>query len=225
MSKLIFNQQASNPGAPATGKTVLYSDNLAIPRIRAVDPASNVYTLLDSAHNSWLLNNSSVAAVSAGYATDTYLAGSSIVIPAAGLWKATTQYYCMFDMTKTAAGIATPIINLRMGTLGTTSDAAIATQTLAAGTAAADTGIFEMWANFRTVGSGTSAVVQLVSRLTKGLTTTGLTNTATIIVHTLTTSSGFNSTTQTTIGLSFNGGTSFSGTNTIVQSKLYGLNV
>src|SRR6184192_1030746 len=74
------------------------------------------------------LYNASVAAVSAGYAADTYVAGSSIVI-AAGDWKVKGIYRCRFDMTKTAAGLATPIITVRIGTAGTTADAAIITFT------------------------------------------------------------------------------------------------
>jgi hypothetical protein len=128
-------------------------------------------------------------------------------------------------MVKTAAGVATPIVNIRMGTAGTTSDASVLTVTFAAGTAAADTGIFEISITFRTVGSATSAVIQGVSRCTHALAATGLTSTGAsgtgIIIGT---SSGFNSTTQSVIGASFNGGTSFSGTCTQVQAELLGLN-
>src|SRR6266446_3421873 len=52
------------------------------------------------------LSNASVATVSAGYAADTYLAGSAIAIPAAGGWRVGTIYNCSFDMVKTAAGVA-----------------------------------------------------------------------------------------------------------------------
>src|SRR5260221_14534283 len=69
----------------------------------------------------------STATVSAGYAVDTYLAGSGGTLANAGSWKAGTQYRLRFDMTKTAAGTATPILVLRLGTTGTTRDAAILT--------------------------------------------------------------------------------------------------
>jgi hypothetical protein len=164
------------------------------------------------------IRNSSTAAVAGGYAADTYLDGSSVTI-AAGDWKVKGQYYCMFDMTKTAAGIATPIITIRMGTLGTTSDAAILTLTFAAGTAVIDSGTFHVYVNFRTVGSGTSAVIAGVAQChhqsANGLTTTGGQNG--MITGT---SSGFASTTQTIMGISFNGGASFAGTNTLVQAEL-----
>jgi hypothetical protein len=163
---------------------------------------------------------SSVTSVSSAYAADTYLAGSTITV-AAGDFKAQGQYTCKFDMTKTGAGTATPIITLRMGTAGTTSDPAIATITFGAGTGVVDTGVFEVSCTFRTVGSGTSAVVQCAgecrhSLAAAGLTSTGAGSDALILV----TSAGFASTTQTKIGLSFNGGSAFSGTNTLVQAAL-----
>jgi hypothetical protein len=226
MSILNLYKQSSSPSAPSANTANVFIDNAAAPRPRLVDENGNVYTLLDSKHNDWHLSNSSVSSVSGGYASDTYLAGSSIVIPAAGLWKAGSQYKLSFDMVKTAAGVATPIITIRMGTLGTTGDASVLALTFGAGTAAADTGIFDVMVGFRTVGSGTSAVVQAVACCSHALAATGLVSTgasgAGIIVGT---SSGFNSTTQTIIGASFNGGASFSGTCTLVQSELKGLNV
>ena len=215
MSKVILSEQSSVPSTPASGKVAIYVDNTATPRLILQDDLGD---LIPQA----TLINSSVTSVSAGYAADTYLAGSSIIIPA-GKWRAKQQYRCKFDMTKTAAGIATPIITLRMGTLGTTGDAAIQTITFGAGTALADTGVFEVLVTFRTIGSGTSAVTQAVAKVDHHLGLTGLTSTGAVgtgII--LGTSAGFNSTTQTTIGLSFNGGASFSGTCTLVQAELLG---
>lgn len=165
------------------------------------------------------LSAASTATVSAGYAADTYLAGSAITIPTAGAWKVGSIYACQFDMTKTNVGTAAFTIIVRMGTLGTTGDAAILTLAYGAGTAAVDTGLFEVLVTFRTIGSGTSAVIQGVTQCTHHLAATGLISTGasgTGIV--LGTSAGFNSTTQTIIGLSVNGGASFSGTNALVQA-------
>lgn len=163
------------------------------------------------------LSNAGVSSVAAGYATDTYLAGSAITIPTAGGWRVGTIYKGLFDMTKTGAGTATPIITVRMGTLGTTGDAAIQTITFAVGTGVIDTGLFQVWVTFRTIGSGTSAVIESTAMVNHhlaatGLTTTGASGTGIILA----TSAGFNSTTQTIIGMSFNGGASFSGTSTMV---------
>jgi hypothetical protein len=163
--------------------------------------------------------NSNTASVSASYAADTYLAGSAVVV-AAGDFKAKGQYRCIFDMVKTNVGTATPIITVRVGTAGTSSDTAQLTFTFGAGTAVADTGTFEVIVNWRSVGSGTSAVVQGICRGQHNLATTGLFNNAAAWTIVGTPSSGFNSSTATTIGVSFNGGSSFSGTNTVVQAIL-----
>jgi hypothetical protein len=97
--------------------------------------------------------------------------------------------------------------------------------TYAAGTAAADTGKFEVTAHFRTIGAGTSAVVVGSAGCQHFLAATGLISTgASGYGQISTVGGGFNSTTQTIIGLSFNGGTSFSGTNNIVQALAFNLN-
>lgn len=169
-----------------------------------------------------IIFNSSTATVSAGYATDTYLAGSSILLPS-GVSIAGIQYICEFDMVKTAAGTATPIVNIRFGTAGTTADTAIVAMTFAAGTAAADTGKMTVVANFRAAGSGTTAVVVGSTMINHALAATGLTATGASGTGQITTvSSGFNSTpANSIIGVSFNGGTAFSGTNTYVQARLF----
>lgn len=167
------------------------------------------------------LNNASAAAVSAAYAADTYLAGSAITIPTAGGWVAGSRYRCEFDMVKTAAGTAAFTITVRMGTLGTTGDGSVLSLAFAAGTAAADTGWFDLDVVFRSVGAGTSAVVAGIVRCTHNLAATGMTTTGSGGTGTFGgVSAGFNSTTQTIIGLSINGGASFSGTNSLVFASL-----
>lgn len=217
MSRIILAEQSATPATPSSGKVAIFSDTTANPRIKTVDDAGVVSVVGPSP------TNASTVAVAAGYATDTYLAGSSIIIPA-GHWKVGTTYKCVFDMTKTAAGTAQFTVIIRMGTLGTTGDAAICTFAYAVGTAAIDSGIFTVVANFRTVGAGTAAVLQ--GRImcnhhlaATGLITTGASGTGVLYV----TSSGFASTTQTHIGLSVNGGASFSGTNTQVTTGLFGI--
>ena len=163
--------------------------------------------------------SSSTASVSAGYAVDTYLAGSMITINA-GDFKAGAQYHCKFDMVKTAAGTNAMAINVRVGTLGTTGDGGILLFTFGPGTAIADTGTFEVWATFRSVGSGTAAVLAGICEGKHNLATTGLFNNAASWTIVSGASGGFATNTATKIGVSFNGGGSFSGTNTIVQASL-----
>jgi hypothetical protein len=168
------------------------------------------------------LSNRSVSTVSAGFAADTYLAGSAIALGAGGPVVG-TKYRLIFDMVKTAAGTAAFVVTVRYGTAGTTADTAILTFTFGAGTAVADTGKFELELHFRTVGSGTSAVVVGNLKLLSFLAVTGLASTPVNVggIRLITTvSSGFNSTPAGSIlGVSVNGGTSFSGTNTIVAAE------
>jgi hypothetical protein len=161
--------------------------------------------------------NSSTASQSPS-TSDVYLTGSNCVV-AAGDFKAKGQYRCIFDMTK-SAGTGAIVISLRVGTAGAIGDPAVVTFTFGAGTSVADSGIFEVIANWRSVGSGTSAVVQGICRGTHNLATTGLFNNAAGFVIVGTTSSGFASNTATNIGVSFNGSTAFAGTTTLVQASL-----
>ena len=167
-----------------------------------------------------IIYNQSVAQ-QAGFATDTYLTGSSIAIPSGSL-KAGTRYHLIFDVSKTGAGTVTPIIYIRFGTGGTTGDTARLTFTFLAQTAVVDIGTFEVWVTFRTVGSGTSAVLQGTAQCNHRVASGGLQN---VISTTLqVTSGGFDSTVANSkIGVSVNGGTSASWTVQLVQAELENL--
>jgi hypothetical protein len=171
--------------------------------------------------NGNLLFANSASTVSAGYAADTYLAGSGVTLPA-GVNNAGVQVTWVFDMVKTAAGTAAATINVRFGTAGTTADASVCLFTWGAGTAVADTGLFTVTVNFRSAGSGTTAVVAGVASCSHSLAATGLTSTgASGYGQLATVGAGFNSAVANSIvGLSFNGGASFSGTNNLVQTKV-----
>lgn len=168
--------------------------------------------------------NQSTATVSAGYAADTYLAGSAILMPSNGPI-AGTQYRCEFDMVKTAAGTAAFTVNVRFGTAGTTADASILSLAFAVGTAAVDTGRFRLGVGFRSVGAGTSAVIVGSIECSHSLAATGLVTTGASGFGQITTvSAGFNSTTANAIlGISVNGGASFSGTNATVTTQALSL--
>ncbi len=175
-----------------------------------------------AAANPLFLTNYSTATVSAGYSSDTQLAGSSIALPS-GLSFAGVKVRWIFDMVKTAAGTAAAVINIRFGTANTTADASVCAFTFGAGTAAADTGKFVVEAHFRTVGSGTSAVVAGLASCHHALAATGLISSgASGFDQVATVGSGFNSTVASSyISLSFNGGASFSGTNTVVETEVF----
>lgn len=164
-----------------------------------------------------ILCNQSVSSQT-GFSSDTYLVGSNVAIPS-GYPIVGTTYKLVFDVTKTNVGTATPIITVRIGTGGVVGDAAICAFTFGAGTTLADTGIFEVIATFRTVGSSTSAVLQGIARLNHNAAyATGISN---AVNARATTSSGFNSTTAgSIIGTSYNGGASAAHTIQLVRAEL-----
>lgn len=203
-------------GTLAPGEAVVFDDagDWHYANSNGVEYSANAYPPI--------LFNSSTSTVSSGYSSDTYLAGSGILLPS-GVSVAGIQYVCEFDMVKTAAGTAAAAVNIRFGTAGTTADASVCAMTFAVGTAAIDTGKFTVVATFRSAGSGTSAVVAGSTMCNHALAATGLITTGASGTGQITTvGSGFNSTpANSTIGVSFNGGTSFSGTCNYVQARLF----
>lgn len=133
--------------------------------------------------------------------TVTYLTGSAITT---NNIKAGTVITWNVSVTKTAAGTTAPVFTVRFGTNASTADSTILTFTGAAQTAAADTGIFTIQCIFRSVGSGTSAVLVGHYSLVHQLDQTGL---STGGGGAFATSSGFNSTTANAfLGITINTG-------------------
>lgn len=199
MADILIAAEAA-PSTPASGNALIY-----------VDSTSKLLSIKDDGGivkpNPFYIRNQSVANQTGvtGFDADSYIVGSSIALPIGSGIRVGARYRLQFDMTKSAACTSTPILTLRIGTLGTTADAAICQATFGAGTAAADTGLFTVDAVFRTVGASTAAVVQGTFTLTNNLATTGLSNAVKAV---LVTSSGFDSTVAgLIIGVSFNGGT------------------
>jgi hypothetical protein len=162
--------------------------------------------------------NQSVAAQGPGFAADTYLTGSSINVNA--LLKAGTRYRLVFHVSKTAAGVAAPVITVRFGTAGTTADTARLTFTLLAQTAVIDNGRIELDLTFRNPGA--SCVVAGVLQIAHALATTGLQTRNPHVVQV--TSAAFDTTpANSIIGVSVNGGASASWTVQLVQATLENL--
>jgi hypothetical protein len=153
-----------------------------------------------------------------GFAADQYVTSSNPPAMVANTWTTGGQYKCSFDMTKTAAGTAAPVVTVRIGTAGTTSDTAQLTFTFTVpASGAADTAVFDVQVNIRAIGG--SGQVAGICRCTKNAASGGMTGASSAVeIKTATSAATVNFSTATTIGVSFNGGTSFSGTNTIVQS-------
>lgn len=150
--------------------------------------------------------------------SDVYITGSNISIPAGGPYVGTI-YHLVFDIVK-SAGTGSPVITIRYGTAGTTGDTSRCAFTFGVGTSVADTAVWDIFCNFRTVGSSTTAVIQGNAALTCNLPTTGFGGT-TSIKTVQTTGGGFDSTVSSSIiGASFNGSTAFSGTMQLVRAEL-----
>lgn len=168
------------------------------------------------------LFNNNTANQGAGFASDTYVTGSNIAIPN-GRLKAGTIYKCVIRATKTAAGTATPIFNIRFGTAGTTADTSRGTFTFSAQTAAADDGIFTIYATFDSVGAGSAAVLRGTVALAHRADVTGFVNIGSETEHAV--SAGFDSTVANSIiGVSVNGGASAAWTIQHVMAEMENFN-
>jgi hypothetical protein len=202
-SSSIWNAKESGLGNPATNGMILSSTTGGI--------------------RSWIhkqQDNSSVSQQS-GFSSDTYLVGSSIAIPSSSL-KAKSKYRLRFSVTKTAAGTAPLVVTVRIGTNGSTADTARLVFTAPTNqTAAIDTADFDLIVVFRTVGSGISAVIAGSLSATKNTTNQnqGHWNGPTLAIQGV--SAGFDSTVANSIiGVSYNGGTGYSGTCELVEASL-----
>jgi hypothetical protein len=136
-------------------------------------------------------------------ATVTYLTNSAISTASI---KAGTVITWNISVTKTAAGADAPEWTVRFGENSSTTDATILTFTGAVQTAAVDAGIITIQCIFRTVGSGTSAVLVGHYSLVHQLDQAGLSNGN---GGAFATSAGFNSTTANAfLGITVNSGSS-----------------
>lgn len=210
MSLLILNESSSTPNTPSSNKGTCFFDIY-----------TNLPALKNDAGRCTLLSphfNAAVAAQGAGFATDTYVTNSDLIIPVFGL-QAKSYFLWMISASKTAASTAQPVYSIRIGTGRATTDTARLQLTAPAQTAVADIGTLYVMVTVRSVGSGSSAVLQgsawWAHRGTAANTTTsgtGFANDST--GHVEATSSGFDSSAMAGqyIGLSINGGTSASWT-------------
>jgi len=150
------------------------------------------------------VTNSAAEAQAPVAATRTYITGSNVSITA-GRIAVGTLFRWRFGMTKTTnAGIATSTIDIAFGTAGTTADTARVSFTKPAGTALADEGFVEIEAIVTAIG--TSGVVTGEFRMIHNLASTGHMQIPAAVV--LTTSSAFNTSTVTDIGLCITTGAS-----------------
>ena len=113
MADILIDNQAG-PTTPAAGKSVLFVDSTA-KRLAVTDDGG-------TPRGGAISSNSSTAQVT-GFAADTWLTSSDIIIPSYGM--KVGQVYCWeVGIEKTAAGVALFAATVRVGSARTTADTA-----------------------------------------------------------------------------------------------------
>jgi hypothetical protein len=162
--------------------------------------------------------NTAVAAQGPGFDVATHVTGSAIQVQA-GQLRVGARYRCVIDVSKTAAGVAAPVITVRYGTTGTISDTARGTMTLPAQTAAADDGRIVIEVTFTAVATAT---IQCSAMLTHSLAATGLSTSNAPVARA--TSGVFTSTAGQFLSVGINAGTSAAWTINQVHATLENIN-
>ncbi len=143
----VYLSEQSKPTTPAAGNGILW-----------VDATASLPFFTDDAGRHWgTSRNAAIADQGAGFATDTYVTNSDILIPSFGM-QAKTGLLWRISASKTGAGTATPAYAIRIGAARTTADTARLTLTGPAQTAVADIGTLNIMLTVRTVAA--SGVIQ-----------------------------------------------------------------
>ena len=121
MADILIDNE-SVPSTPASGKSVLFVDSTT-KKLSQIDDTGRVIGFLS--------RNDATASQGAGFASDTYVTNSGLLIPSFGM-KAGMLARWTISLSKTAAGTAQAAVNVRLGAGQSTSDTAILTLTQAA---------------------------------------------------------------------------------------------
>jgi hypothetical protein len=204
MADILLDNQAG-PVTPAAGKSVLY-----------VDSTGKRFIHLDDggAARGSLAKNTNTAS-SAGYAADTYVPNSGLLVPSSGLQAGMIARW-FISGSKTAAGLAAATYTIRLGPNQSTVDAALlALVASVVQTAVVDNGLLLVQAILRNVGA--AAVLAGVAAWAK--TQAGTAGFGGSIDGV---SAGFDSTGRAGqfLGLSINGGAAAAWTLTTVGAEL-----
>ena len=209
----VFVANQSVPATPSSGNSVIFVDSTAkILCVKTDDGRVAGYSF-----------NSAVASQGAGFATDTYVINSDILIPSFGV-QAKTQFMWLISASKSGASTAQPVYSIRIGANRTTADTARLALTGPAQTAIADIGTLCIICTVRNVGA--AGVIQGTAfwshRGTAANTTTsgtGFANDST--GHVEGSGAGFDNQSLggLYVGLSINGSTASSWTVTQVQAE------
>lgn len=145
MADILIDNQAL-PSTPASGKSVIFVDSTA-KKLCQLDDTGRVI--------GWLARNDATASQGAGFAADTYVTNSGLLIPSFGM-KAGMLARWTISLSKTAAGVAQAVVNIRLGSGQATTDTARLTLTQAAAeaqSALAASAILTVFCTVRNVGA------------------------------------------------------------------------
>lgn len=212
MADILIDEQGA-PSTPGAGQGAIFLDSTA--EILCVKDAAGRI-------QGWS-TNAAIAAQGAGFATDTYVTNSDILIPSFG-FQAKTTFLWMLSASKTGASTGTPAYAIRIGANRTTGDTARLTLTGPAQTAIADIGTLQIMLTVRSTGvagvmQGTAFWTHTGTAASTTVSGTGFANNVT--GHVEGTGAGFDMTSIAGmyIGLSINGGTSSAWTVTQVWAQ------
>ncbi len=143
MADLLIDNQTS-PATPAAGKSDAFFDATTTRLAAVADDGTR--------RGGALSKNSSVGSLAIA-AADTYVTNSGILIPSWGM-EAGQIYRWQLTVTKTAAGVAQAIYNIRVGAAGAIGDTArLALTATTAQTAAISSGVINVFVIVRNVGA------------------------------------------------------------------------
>jgi len=153
------------PAAPAAGQLILWPDSACHQFCYKVNGVNRGFVASRYSGHS---NADQLLGVAETYVTD-----SGLLVPSFGLQTRTLVRW-MLSLSKTAAGVAAPVWNIKLGTLGTTADATRWTHTGVIQTAVAETGFYILTATIRNAGAAATIAGTLTCVRTGGTAATGL---------------------------------------------------
>lgn len=208
MADILLDEQ-STPVTPSSGQGVFYVDN----------QASAPFMVDDAGLVRGALRRASIAQQT-GFAADTYLTDSGLIIPSKS-FQVGMFWEWKIVITKTAAGVATPIWQVRIGSVQSVADASRLSITTSAQTAAADVALVQIIVSCRSVAVG--GIIQGMVHIQHNLAATGFASTPAGFNLVEGTSAGFDNTALggQFIGLSVNGGAAAAWTINQVVGRLY----
>lgn len=143
MADLLIDNEAL-PSTPASGKSIVFIDSTTKKQAN-LDDAGRV--------TGGLSRNDATASQGAGFASDTYVTNSNILIPSFGM-KAGMCFKWILSLSKTAAGTAAAVYTVRVGSAGAIGDTSrLAMTALVAQTAATASGLITIIVQVRNVGA------------------------------------------------------------------------